>query len=100
MAKKAGNVQGIAARDIGVAGLWLGAGRRQASDSVDPAVGIELHARVGDAVAAGDLLATLHHNDTGLDEAQALVLGAFALSESTSTTSPAGEASRILEILR
>lgn len=98
VAASSGQVKSIAARDIGVAGLWLGDGRRQAADSVDPAVGIELHVRVGDTVAAGDLMATLHHNDQGLDEARALALGAFELSEGT--TGEIGETTRILEILR
>jgi thymidine phosphorylase len=41
----------------------LGGGRERKEDSVDPAVGIVLHKKVGDRVAAGDLLATIHHND-------------------------------------
>lgn len=94
VATQSGVVTSIAARDIGVAGLWLGAGRRRAEDNVDPAVGIELKARVGDLLAAGDLLATLHHNDTGLDEASSLALAAFELGDSAEAPS-----SRVLEIL-
>jgi pyrimidine-nucleoside phosphorylase len=95
VATRSGVVTSIAARDIGVAGLWLGAGRRRAEDDVDPAVGIEVKARVGDSVAAGDLLATLHHNDTGLEEAHALALKAFALGNAAEAKS-----TRVLEILR
>jgi pyrimidine-nucleoside phosphorylase len=98
VATSSGVITAIAARDIGVAALWLGAGRRQASDKVDPAVGIEMRARVGDKVSKGDLLATLHHNDSGLSEAKALAEGAFALGLDDSPV--AAKSTRILEILR
>ena len=43
---------------------------------VDPAVGIELHARAGDAVVEGETIATLHVRDQGLaDHAMDLVRG-------------------------
>jgi pyrimidine-nucleoside phosphorylase len=100
VAKESGVVTAIAARDIGVAALWLGAGRRQAADEVDPAVGIELSARVGDHVSAGDLLATLHHNERGLREAKALAEGAFALGPGDSAAQGAAKPTRILEILQ
>ncbi len=100
VADKAGVVSSIAARDIGVAGLWLGAGRRQAEDHVDPAVGIELRAKVGDTVVAGDPLVTVHHNERGLDEATSLILGAYALAPSASAPNSAGSSTRVLEILR
>jgi len=98
VATTSGVITAIAARDIGVAALWLGAGRRQASDNVDPAVGIEMSARVGDKVSKGDLLATLHHNDSGVSEAKALAEGAFAMGLDDSPV--AAKPTRILEILR
>ncbi len=100
VATSSGVISSIAARDIGVAALWLGAGRRQADDEVDPAVGIELEVRVGDKVSAGDLLATLHHNDKGLGEAKALAEGAFALAGGDSASNTSAKSTRILEILR
>lgn len=96
VAPRSGVVTSIAAQDIGVAGLWLGAGRRQAEDSVDPAVGVELASKVGDTVGAGDVLATLHHNDRGVDEATRLAIGAFAIEESSQPHAT----TRILEVLR
>lgn len=95
VATQSGVITRIEAQEIGVAGLWLGAGRKRTQDDVDPAVGIELHAKVGDIVQAGSILATLHHNDKGIAEAQNLVLDAYVLGESAETPS-----TRILEILR
>jgi thymidine phosphorylase len=42
--------------------MLLGAGRRTAEDSVDPAAGIMLQHAIGDRVTAGDVLAELHFN--------------------------------------
>ena len=48
---------------IGTASIILGGGRERKEDSVDPAVGIVLHKKVGDRVAAGEPLATIYYND-------------------------------------
>ena len=44
----------------GTAALLLGAGRNRKEDVIDPAAGIMLHAKTGDAVAAGQPIATLY----------------------------------------
>jgi pyrimidine-nucleoside phosphorylase len=41
----------------------LGGGRLRKEDAVDPAVGIVLHKKVGDAVRPGDPICTVHYND-------------------------------------
>ena len=51
---------------IGTACVILGGGRERKEDSVDPAVGIVLHKKVGDAVAAGEPLCTIHYNSRSL----------------------------------
>lgn len=56
----AGWVARAEARGIGDAALLLGAGRRTKADTVDPAVGIVMRARVGDRVEAGQPLAEIH----------------------------------------
>ncbi len=95
VAPKAGKVAAIAAEDVGVAALVLGAGRRRKEDKVDPAVGIEMAVRVGDTVAVGEPLAFLIHNDRGVEEARQRLLGAFRIGD---RAAPPG--SRILEVLR
>jgi thymidine phosphorylase len=96
-----GTVTAVAADEIGVAALLLGAGRRAKTDTVDPAVGVELLCRVGDVVAAGAPLAMLYHNDRGADAAAQRVTAAYALGAAPANPSdtPAGP-SRILEVLR
>jgi pyrimidine-nucleoside phosphorylase len=63
---------------IAMAALVLGAGREKKEDKIDPAVGIEVLRKVGDAVKAGDVLAVVHANDLHkADEARRLVDAAF-----------------------
>jgi pyrimidine-nucleoside phosphorylase len=51
------------ARDIGVAGVFLGAGRERKEDEVDPGVSISIHAKIGTAVTQGQPLATVLYRD-------------------------------------
>ncbi len=62
-ARESGCLAAIHADKIAWATLMLGAGRRTKDDLIDHPVGIEAHCNVGDAVAAGDLLMTIHAND-------------------------------------
>ena len=59
-ARQSGYVEAINAYEVGMAGVYLGVGRNRADDAVLPDVGIELHAKRGDRVAAGDPLCTLY----------------------------------------
>ena len=47
---------------VGTACVILGGGRERKEDSVDPAVGIVLHKKVGDRVSPGESLATVYYN--------------------------------------
>jgi thymidine phosphorylase len=57
-----GFVTAIMCEQIGTAGVLLGGGRARKEDSVDPAVGIMVHKKVGDAVSAGEPLCTVYYN--------------------------------------
>lgn len=48
------------AEQLGIAALILGAGRETKEDSIDPRAGLILHKKPGDAVRAGDVVATLY----------------------------------------
>jgi thymidine phosphorylase len=87
-APRAGFVGGIDAEAVGVAGMRLGAGRLKKEDSVDPAVGVMLHKKVGDRVAAGESLATLLMNDLGPEPAEAMVRAAYQIDDAPPTTRP------------
>jgi pyrimidine-nucleoside phosphorylase len=57
-----GYIASMQCEQIGTACVILGGGRERKEDSVDPAVGIVLHKKVGDRVSAGEPLATIHYN--------------------------------------
>ena len=74
-------VEAADARGIGEAALGLGAGRRTKADAVDPAVGIVLHARIGDRVQPGQPLAEVHaRTEDDAEAAFAALRAAFRLS--------------------
>jgi thymidine phosphorylase len=58
----------MATRDIGLAVVELGGGRRKASDSIDPRVGFSQFAQIGQQVQAGDVLAVVHAADAASAE--------------------------------
>jgi pyrimidine-nucleoside phosphorylase/thymidine phosphorylase len=81
-AERSGYLHELKAWSVKQGSMLLGAGRRTAEDSVDPAAGIMLHRGVGDRVAAGDVLAELHFNPpyaAAVPEAVALFRGAVGI---------------------
>ncbi len=59
---KSGYLASLQCEQIGTACVILGGGRERKEDAVDPAVGIVLHKKVGDAVSGGEPLATIYYN--------------------------------------
>src|ERR1700688_935337 len=55
-----GFIAAIQCEQLGVACVVLGGGREKKEDKIDPAVGIDFHKRIGDAVEQGEVLATGH----------------------------------------
>src|SRR5688572_11338692 len=77
-AESKGYVTRIACAAIGHAAMVLGAGRETVDSAIDPAVGLILHKKAGDAVSEGEPLVTLHVNDPRrLDDATALIRAAI-----------------------
>jgi pyrimidine-nucleoside phosphorylase len=88
-AEGGGYVTGIACRAVGQAAMLLGAGRETVDSRIDPAVGIVLHKKVGDAVASGDPLASVHVNDRGrLEEATSMLRASIRIGEEPSAPRP------------
>jgi len=76
-----GFVSAIECEQVGVASLVLGGGREKKEDTIDPAVGIVVHKKVGDAVHAGEPLATLRYNSNArLNEARRLMEESYAIT--------------------
>src|SRR5712675_1563391 len=74
---------------LGTACVVLGGGREKKEDAIDPAVGLEFHKRIGDAVTRGEPLCTLHYNAaTRLDEARHLVETAYKIEPEKPKTIP------------
>ena len=81
LAPRSGYISMLDARQVGDAAVLLGAGRRIKTETVDPRVGIELVAKIGDEVSQGDPLLWIHHDDRGLEEAQKKLLSAYEFSD-------------------
>jgi pyrimidine-nucleoside phosphorylase len=78
----AGFVSGLECEKIGLASVWLGAGREKKEDAVDPGVGLMVHKKLGDAVRKGEPLVTLHYNAAArVDAAAELVAGSYRIAD-------------------
>jgi len=74
-ASRAGFVTAVDAALVGRASVALGAGRDRVDDAVDPAVGIMVVAKPGDAVRAGAPVLELHYRDRARLEAAIRLTG-------------------------
>ena len=69
-------------QDFGIALAMLGGGREKKEDPVDHGVSLEFHRRIGDRVAAGEKLVTIHYNaEAKLAEAKELITASFVFGE-------------------
>ncbi|MCH8094504.1 MAG: thymidine phosphorylase [Chloroflexi bacterium] len=79
-APKSGFVEGIHAAEIGYTAVGLGGGRAMKGDKIDHSVGLIVHHKVGDKIAQGDELFTIHANDEKkLAQAEARALEAHTI---------------------
>lgn len=67
-ADRDGWITSIDAREVGMAAVELGAGRKTKEQAVDHAVGLVFNNKRGDRVEAGDSIVTIHYNDEQLLE--------------------------------
>jgi len=79
---KDGYLASVQCEQVGTACVILGGGRERKEDSVDPAVGIVLHKKVGDRISAGEPLATIHYNaETKAARARQLLEASFQIAD-------------------
>jgi pyrimidine-nucleoside phosphorylase len=80
---KSGFVGAIQCEAVGTACVILGGGREKKEDAVDPAVGIILHKKVADRVAAGEPLCTVMYNtEPRAAQAKILLTQSYKISDS------------------
>ena len=82
LAQSSGLVSQWVADEVGVAAMMLGAGRETKEDIIDPAVGIELCAKVGDPIQEGQPLAILHSNREDVSEVLDRLSAAVTIADS------------------
>jgi pyrimidine-nucleoside phosphorylase len=84
---KAGYVGSIQCEQVGTACVILGGGRERKEDSVDPAVGIVLHKKVGDRIAAGEPVATIYYNaEAKATRARHLIEASYVVADAAPST--------------
>ena len=81
VAERSGFVTRMDTEALGMAVIDLGGGRRQIGDSVDHSVGIDMRAKIGDEVSAGDPLARIFA-DQKVPAIMSRVSGAITISDS------------------
>ncbi len=82
LAPSSGFIAAIECERMGIAGVMLGGGRFKKEDTVDPAVGIVLHKKVGDPVSSGEPLCTVHYNSSErFTEARPVIAAAYSIAE-------------------
>jgi pyrimidine-nucleoside phosphorylase len=80
---KDGYLTSLQCEQVGTACVILGGGRERKEDSVDPAVGIVLHKKVGDVITVGEPLATIHYNaENRVGRAKQLLEQSYTIAES------------------
>ena len=91
-----GFVRELGAREVAVVAMELGAGRREAGDPVDHAVGVVCLKKRGDAVEAWEPLAEIHaRDDAAATDAEASLLAAYRLGADPPERRPL-----VLEVIR
>lgn len=91
-----GFIDSLNAERFGIAGVVLGAGRKEKDAPVDHAAGIIIHKKTGDRVTAGEAICSLYTNDPGSVEAAANICRAAV----TFGSKPVGKAPLIYGVIR
>jgi pyrimidine-nucleoside phosphorylase len=86
---RAGFVTGIRSEQVGIASMMLGGGREKKEDAIDPAVGLVIERKVGEAVEEGATLCAVHYNsDARLGDVMELLTSSFVIGDTTPDPAP------------
>jgi pyrimidine-nucleoside phosphorylase len=86
---RTGFVASLRCEQIGVASMLLGGGREKKEDAIDPAVGLVIEKKIGEAVETGATLCTVHYNsEARLAEAMDLVSDSFTIDDTARAPAP------------
>jgi pyrimidine-nucleoside phosphorylase len=89
LSRQAGYVTAIACEQVGTACVILGGGRERKEDSVDPAVGIVVHKKIGDKVSVGESLCTIHcYSDAQAARAKTLLEESYQIAAAPPPNKP------------
>jgi thymidine phosphorylase len=89
-AVRSGHVAGMNARQVGIAVVELGGGRRHADDAIDPSVGLTEFVDVGRRIRSGEPLCLVHAaSEDDADAAIALIRDAVRIEEAPPSDKPA-----------
>ena len=89
-AGRSGHVVGMNAREVGIAVVELGGGRRHADDAIDSSVGLTEFVEVGRQVRSGEPLCLVHAaSEADADQAIALIRRAVRIEETAPREIPA-----------
>jgi pyrimidine-nucleoside phosphorylase len=92
-----GCITSINCEAVGAACVVLGGGREKKEDGVDPAVGIVLHRKAGDAIRAGETLCTVHYNSEARGRrAQEMLLNSYQVADAAAAVRSKGLVHRVI----
>jgi pyrimidine-nucleoside phosphorylase len=75
-----GFIVGVECEQLGLALAILGGGRETKESTIDYGVALEFHRRIGDRVAQGQTLVTIHYNDDArLEQAKAMIAASYRI---------------------
>jgi pyrimidine-nucleoside phosphorylase len=88
-AGRAGFITGVETDEVGRVVMDWGGGRLRLEDRIDHAVGLRLHAKIGDQVNADDPLVTAYYNDESkFEEMSVRLRTAYRIGESAPKSEP------------
>lgn len=89
LAPRAGVVQGVDSRAVGLAVVALGGGRHKKGDPINYGVGVIVHTKVGDAVRKGTPLCTVYAaTEEAINDMKGQILAAYRLGDAPTPALP------------